>query len=115
MDTTTRRASTRSPVALARTALEVARGALPAYASKFSKRDFTQHQLFAMLALEQFFRTDDRGVVALLADLSDLRAALGIDKVPHPTTLFYARRRLAKKGGSRSCWARRSRGRTRPG
>jgi len=115
MDTTTRRVSTRSPVALARTALAVAADAMPAYASKFSKRDFTQHQLFAMLALEQFFRTDDRGIVAYLGDLSDLRATLGIAKVPHPTTLFKARQRLAKKGASRSCSARCSRGRTRRG
>src|SRR6476620_5282557 len=98
MDTIKRRASTRSPVALARTALQVARQAIPAYASKFSKRDFTQHQLLAMLALEQFFKTDDRGIVAYLSDLSDLREALELKKLPQPTTLFHARKRLAKKG-----------------
>ena len=59
MDTTEpRRVSTRSPVALARKALEVTRQAVPAYSSKYSKRDFTQHQLLAILALEQFFKTD---------------------------------------------------------
>ncbi len=99
MDTTPRRA-TRSPVALARKALEVASRALPAYASKFSRRDFTQHQLFAILCLRSFFKTDDRGMVALLHDLSDLRSALGLARVPHPTTLFYAQQRLGKKGGS---------------
>src|SRR5690242_13151299 len=99
MDTTKRlRVSTRSPVALARTALEVAADAIPAYSSKYSKRDFTQHQLLAMLALGQFLRTDDRGLVALLADWSDLREALGLTKLPHFTTLFQARKRLAKKG-----------------
>jgi hypothetical protein len=112
MDTTQRRAATRSPVALARKALEVTRRAVPAYSSKYSKRDFTQHQLLAILALEQFFKTDDRGVVALLADLSDLRDALGLARVPHHTTLFHARRRLAKKGGSTACSARCSRLRT---
>ena len=109
MDTIPRRVSTRSPVALARTALQVARQAVPAYASKFSKKDFTQHQLLAVLALGQFFKTDDRGIVAYLADLSDLRDALGLKKLPHHTTLFHARRRLAKKGASRACWARSSR------
>jgi len=109
MDTTNRRVATRSPVALARKALEVARHAVPAYASKYSKRDFAQHQLLAVLALEQFFKTDDRGVVALLADLSDLRDALGLKKVPHHTTLFHARQRLAKKGASAACSARSSR------
>jgi hypothetical protein len=109
MDTTVkRRVSTRSPVALARRALQVAADAVPAYSSKYSKRDFTQHQLLAVLALEQFLRTDDRGVVALLADWSDLRDALGLGKVPHHTTLFRARQRLAKKGASSACCARSS-------
>lgn len=108
MDTTNRRVATRSPVALARKALEVARHALPAYSSKYSKKDFTQNQLLAMLALGQFFKTDDRGLVALLADLSDLRDTLGLRKVPHPTTLFHARQRLAKKGALTACCARSS-------
>lgn len=109
MDTTNRRVSTRSPVALARKALEVSRQAVPAYSSKFSKRDFTQHQLLAILVLQQFFKTDDRGIVALLKDLSDLRQVLGLKKVPHDTTIFHARRRLAKKGLLRACCARSSR------
>jgi hypothetical protein len=107
METTTRRA-TRSPVALAREALAVARHALPAHASKFSRRDFTQHQLFAVLCLKQFFRTDDRGMTALLADLPDLRRALGLARVPHHTTLFHAQKRLAKRGASTACWPRSS-------
>jgi Transposase domain (DUF772) len=109
MDTTKRRrVATRSPVALARKALQIAADAIPAYSSKFSKKDFTQHQLLAMLALEQFLRTDDRGLVALLAEWSDLRDTLGIRKVPHPTTLFQARKRLAKKGALIACSARSS-------
>ena len=101
---TTGRRTTRSPVVLARKALEVARQALPAHASKFSKRDFTQHQLVAILALKQFFKTDDRGIVALLNDLGDLRDTLELKKVPHPTTLFYAQQRLAEKGALAECW-----------
>jgi hypothetical protein len=110
MDTTKRqRVATRSPVALARKALQVASHAMPAYSSKYSKRDFTQHQLIAMLALEQFLKTDDRGIVALLADWSDLRGVLRLKKLPHPTTLFQARKRLAKKGALKACCARSSR------
>jgi hypothetical protein len=109
MDTTKRRASTRSPVALAKKALQVASDAIPAYSSKYSKKDFTQHQLLAVLALGQFFKTDDRGIVALLADLSDLRGVLGLrKKVPHHTTLFQARKRLAKKGALTACCVRSS-------
>lgn len=109
MDTTQRRVATRSPVALARKALEVTRQAVPTYSSKYSKRDFTQHQLLAILALAQFFRTDDRGIVGLLQDLSDLRDTLELKKVPHHTTLFHARKRLAKKGALAACSARSSR------
>jgi hypothetical protein len=110
MDTTKkRRVATRSPVALARKALQIAADAIPAYSSKFSKKEFTQHQLLAILALEQFLRTDDRGIVALLADWSDLRDTLELRRIPHPTTLFHARKRLAKKGALNACGARSSR------
>ncbi|SRR6266496_6428575 len=108
MDTTQRRVSTRSPVALARKALQISRQAIPAYSSKYSKKIFTQHQLLALLVLEQFFKTDDRGMVALLADFSDLRRVLRLKKLPHPTTLFQARKRLAKKGALKACSARSS-------
>ncbi len=97
---------TRSPVALARMALRVSRDALPPYSSKFSKKDFTQYQLFAMLVLRQFFKTDYRGVVQLLHDLPDLREVLGLKKVPHYSTLKYAQDRLLKKGLLTTSWRR---------
>jgi len=97
------RSMTRSPVALARMALRVARDALPAYSSKFSKRSFTQHQLLAILVLRQFFRTDYRGIVALLDDFSELRRELNLTKAPHYSTLCYAEQRLLKKGLSIDC------------
>ncbi|HEX8904868.1 MAG TPA: transposase [Longimicrobiaceae bacterium] len=95
---------------MARKALEVARRAIPAYSSKYSKHDFTQHQMLAILALAQFLKTDDRGIVAYLEDWSDLREALGLarDKLPHPTTVLRARQRLAKRGALRACSARSS-------
>ena len=37
------------------------------YSSRFSRRDFTQHQHFAILVLRQFLRTDYRGIVQVLA------------------------------------------------
>ena len=91
---------TKSPRAVAREALRLAQESLPAYSSKFSRRDYTQHQLFALLALKTFFKTDYRGVVALLGDFPELRADLGLDKVPHYSTLCYAAGRLLKKGRS---------------
>jgi hypothetical protein len=93
---------TKSAVRLAREALAAGRTALPVYSSRFSRHDFTQPQLFALLALRQFLKTDYRGLVALLAEWAELRRALGLKKVPHYSTLCYAERRLlagAEKGG----------------
>jgi hypothetical protein len=97
----TTRPMTKSPRALAREALRLAREALPAYSSKRSRKDYTQHQLFAILALKTFFKTDYRGVARLLADFAELRQELGLSQVPHYSTLCYAAGRLKK--GSSSC------------
>ncbi len=59
--------------------------------------DYTQHQLFAILVLRQFLKTDYRGIIQMLKDFSDLREVLGIKKVPHYSTLCYAEKRLLKK------------------
>jgi hypothetical protein len=99
MKHTTTRPMTKSPLALARAALAAARRALPAYSSKFSRRDFTQHQLFALLALRAFLKTDYRGLEQFLTDWSDLRAALGLAKVPDHSTLQKAAARLLEKKG----------------
>jgi hypothetical protein len=93
-----KRAMTKSPLALAQVALKVAQKALPTYASPFSKKEFTQPQLFAMLVLRQFFRTDYRGMVQYLADWTDLQEVLHLQKIPHFTTLQKAEQRLIKKG-----------------
>src|SRR5262249_44984399 len=53
-----RTTKTKSPLTLARTALASAQEALPQYSSKFSRHDFTQHQLSALLALRRYFQTD---------------------------------------------------------
>jgi hypothetical protein len=91
---------TKSPRAVAREALRVAQEALPAYSSKFSRKDFTQHQLFALLALKTFLKTDYRGVVQVLTDFAELREDLGLAAAPHYSTLCYAAKRLLKKGSS---------------
>jgi hypothetical protein len=97
---------TKSPRAVAREALRLAEGVLPAYTSARSRKDFTAHQLFAILALKTFFKTDYRGIAQLLTDLGDLRKDLGLEKVPHYSTLCYAASRLLKKGRpSSSSWA----------
>jgi hypothetical protein len=90
---------TKSPRAVAKEALRLAQEALPPYSSRRSRKDFTQHQLFAVLAVKVFLKTDYRGVVAVLADFAELRDDLGLtEKVPHYSTLSYAEKRLLKKG-----------------
>lgn len=79
-------------------ALATARRALPTYGSPFSRKDFTLAQHFACLVLKSFFRTDYRGIVAILADLTDLRDVLELTKVPHHTTLQKAHARLLSFG-----------------
>jgi hypothetical protein len=95
----TTRPMTKSPRAVAREALRLARESLPAYSSKYSRKDFTQHQLFAVLALKAFFKTDYRGVAQMLRDFAELRQELGLGEAPHYSTLCYAAGRL-KKGSS---------------
>jgi hypothetical protein len=75
-------------------ALRVGRGCLPEYSHRFSLRTFTQPQLLACLVLKAFFRVDDRGIVAILADLPEIRRTIGLRRVPHFTTLQKACRRL---------------------
>src|SRR4051812_536841 len=101
MDTT--RPMTRSPVALARKALEIAQRSLPAYSNRFSRQDFTQHQLFALMVLGTFLKLDHRAIVAVVSDWSDVREAIGLKKVPHFSTLYKAQQRLLKKVCSTSC------------
>lgn len=91
---------TKSPRAVAQEALRLAQEALPAYSSKYSRKDYTQHQLFALLALKTFFKTDYRGVIRMLADFAELRQDLGLGEIPHYSTLCYAAGRLLKKGAS---------------
>ena len=57
---------TKSALNLARLSLKVAQASLPAYAHKFSPKRYTQHQLFSISVLRQFFKTDYRGMVVLL-------------------------------------------------
>ena len=86
--------TSKSPRKVALVALKVAQRSLPPYAHRFSPQKFTQHQLFACLALKAFFKTDYRGVTTMLADLPSLRNALDLQSVPHFTTLQKAARRL---------------------
>lgn len=95
-------------------ALAVGQDAFRNYRHKFSPKKFTQPQLFACLVLKTFFKTDYRGVQEILQDCSDLTATLGLESVPHFTTLQKAADRLLCRPQARQLLAasiRRSRGR----
>jgi hypothetical protein len=93
--------TSKSPRAVVLAALATARRAFPAYSHVCSPKKFTQHQLFACLALKNFLKTDYRGVVAHLADHPTLVAALELTQVPHFTTIEKAAKRLLKSAPAR--------------
>jgi len=100
---------TKSSLGLAEQALAVAQEALPRYASRFSRKDFTLHQLFAVLVLRKFWQTDYRGAETKLSEWSDLRRVLGLSKTPRHTTLWHAEQKLSQKGLLIDCCPRPSR------
>ena len=75
-------------------AVRVAEESLPLYAHVCSPKIFTQHQLFACLVLKDFYNLTYRGTVAMLKDCDSLTAAIGLESVPHFTTLQKACQRL---------------------
>lgn len=68
----------------------LARGVLPAYASRFSRRDFTLPQLFACLVVKEQQRRSYRQAEALLRDAPHWCRAIGMRKVPDHNTLCRA-------------------------
>ena len=71
------------------------RGRVTPYGSRSSRRDHEQPQLFALLALRRFLRTDCRGTAALAAEWREPREALGLSRVPRYSTLAHAAPRLS--------------------
>jgi hypothetical protein len=67
---------------------------LPPYGSKFSKHTFTQPQLMTILCLMRFEDWTFREAEVRLAEHSDLRQALGLERVPDHTTLYRFMRRV---------------------
>jgi len=96
--------TTKDPIALAQAALEAGKQALPDYSCLKSRHTYTQPQLVAMLVLKQFFKLDYRGVVTWLSRWKELRDAIGLQRVPHYSTLCYAEGRLLKRGALDACW-----------
>src|SRR6266481_2120714 len=78
----------------ARVALEVAQRVLPPYRSRFSKHQFTQPQLLAVLCLMRYEDWTFREAEVRLGEHRDLREVLQLQTVPDYTTLYRFLKRL---------------------
>jgi hypothetical protein len=81
-------------VKFATIALQVGQAALPAHRSKFSKRQFTQPPLLAILCLMRYEEWTFREAEVRLAEHTELRTALKLPHVPDYTTVYRFLRRL---------------------
>ena len=75
-------------VRFGRLALEVSQAVLPAQRTKFSKRQFTQPQLLAVLCLMRYEDWTFREAEVRLREHTELRSALRLNSVPDYTTLY---------------------------
>lgn len=57
------------------------------YSCKYSRRDFTQHQLLTILLFKEIRKEDYRTVICDLEEMDRIRKALGLTSIPHLTTL----------------------------
>jgi hypothetical protein len=78
----------------ARVALQVSRAVLPPYRTRFSKHQFTQPQLLAVLCLMRYEDWTFREAEVRLAEHRELRQVLGLASVPDFTTLYRFLQRL---------------------
>jgi hypothetical protein len=78
----------------ARIALQVCRAVLPRYRSRFSKHQFTQPQLLAILCLMRYEDWTFREAEVRLGEHRELRQALGLVSAPDFTTLYRFLQRL---------------------
>ena len=88
----------KSPRTVLVAAYELAKGVIPEHGSQFSRKAYTQPQLFACLVLREHQKKSYRGVVALLEDCPHWCADIGLKKVPDRNTLCRAHKQLVKPG-----------------
>jgi len=94
--------TSKSPRKVALIAWAVGKEALADYSHRCSPKRFTQPQLFVCLVLKAFFKTDYRGIAAILVDSPDLCTCFELKIVPHFTTIQKASVRLLKKSNAQN-------------
>jgi len=70
-----------------RIAYGICKDSMRMYSSKFSRHDFTQRQLIALLMLKTRMRMRYREIVDIVSICPDIKKILDLNKVPHYTTL----------------------------
>lgn len=79
---------------VARAALVASCRSIEPHRTRWSRKDFTQRQLLAVVVLMKLNKTTYRGVVRLLHSMPGVRDVLGLTRVPHWSTLHkFATRR----------------------
>ena len=69
----------------------------PKHFSKFSNKIFDNHQLVILLVLKQKLRTTYRGLIEILKVAETLRLAIGLNRIPHHTTLVKFAKKIKTK------------------
>jgi hypothetical protein len=87
---------------MARLALDVSQAVLPSQRTKFSKRQFTQPQLLAVLCLMRYEDWTFREAEVRLSEHAELRSALQLNSVPDYTTLYRFLTRLREEDVARA-------------
>ena len=57
------------------------------YSCKYSRRDYTQHQLLVLLLFKEYRKEDYRTVIWNLEEMGRIRDVIGLATIPHFTTL----------------------------
>jgi len=78
-----------------RICLHLATERVPPYSSKFSKHIFTQPQLITLYCLKLKLRATYRELIDWLAEMPRIQEALGLERLPHFTTVQKAFQRLS--------------------
>jgi hypothetical protein len=86
--------TSKSPKRVAQAAYHVTKDTLPQYSHRFGPGKFTQPQVFICLVSKIFFKTDYRGIAAILNHHPDLCKTFNLSVIPNFTTLQKASRRL---------------------
>ena len=60
---------------------------LTPYSCKYSRKDYTQHQLLTLLLFKEYRKEDYRTIIWNLEEMDRIRAVLGLTTIPHFTTL----------------------------